>query len=146
MEKSKDPYKDNLLLDDIYLHKSDITGNLKVVLNGMLENRGMLLMNTKSRALCKNEIHELILTDYVDEKHPNVVDRISYLGFVEIEEGGVILVGDEVFLENNFIGKIHGFDETHFPNHLNIIIKCNERQLSTQLNASVGQKITIKGR
>ncbi len=146
MQQSKDPYKDNLLLDDIYLHKTDIVGTIKVVLNGMLENRGMLLMSAPSRALCKYEIHELILTDYIDEAQQKVVDRISYLGFVEIEEGGVVLVGDEVYLDNSYIGTIHGFDETHFPNHLNIIIKCEQRYLSTNFNTALGQKLTIKGR
>ncbi|MEK6885099.1 MAG: hypothetical protein AABY22_36040, partial [Nanoarchaeota archaeon] len=51
------------------------------------------------------------------------INNIAYLGFGEIIEGGIVEVGDIIYLKNRPLGIILGFDETHFPNHYNIIIK-----------------------
>lgn len=46
-----------------------------------------------------------------------VVNNVANLGFFEVNEGGVIIIGDNVYIEEKLIGKVIGFDDTHMPNH-----------------------------
>ncbi|MFZ5946306.1 MAG: DUF6917 domain-containing protein [Bacillota bacterium] len=139
-----DPYKAGLFKSNPYAKKSNISGQLVVVLDGKMENRGLQLISQISRCVQKHQIHELIITDEDNAQPGNEVNSISYLGFFEVEQGGVIVVGDEVFLENDLIGRVAGFDETHMPNHLNIVLKSTARLTGIELNANIGNKIVCK--
>lgn len=68
------------------------------------------------------ESHELLLADE-DARPGGRVNSIAYLGFAEFAEGGVIGAGDAFYLDGRRIGILAGFDETHAPNHLNIVIR-----------------------
>lgn len=138
-----DPYKAGLFSKDPYHAKRDCVGELVVVLDGMIEDRGLQLMVPKSRAVCKHEIHELIITD--ENSGPgSSVKRIAYLGFFEVHQGTVIIAGDELLLGNQVIATISGFDETHMPNHLNIVARAVERKTGPELKAFVGQRVVIR--
>lgn len=138
-----DPYKAGLFTKDPYHSKRDCVGELVVVLDGMIEDRGLQLMVPKSRAVSSNEIHELILTD--ESAGPGgSVKRIAYLGFFEVLQGSVIISGDELILDNEVVATISGFDETHMPNHLNIVAKAAERKAGPELGAYVGQRVVIR--
>jgi fumarate reductase subunit C len=64
----------------------------------------------------------MIVTD--EEAEPgSSVNPIAYLGFVEFAQGGVIVAGDRVSVNGEDIGYVCGFDETHMPNHLNIVVR-----------------------
>ncbi len=140
---SIDPYKAGLFNKDPYHAKRDCVGEMVVVLDGMIEDRGLQLMVPKSRAVCRHEIHELILTD--ESGGPgSSIQHIAYLGFFEVLQGSVILAGDELLLENRVIATISGFDETHMPNHLNIVAKVTERKAGPDLGAYVGQRVVIR--
>ncbi len=140
-----DPYKAGLFNKDPYHAKRDCVGELVVVLDGMIDDRGLQLMVPKSRAVCRNEIHELILTD--ESGGPGgSVKRIAYLGFFEVTQGTVIIAGDELLLDNQVVATISGFDETHMPNHLNIVAKVAERKTGPELGAYVGQRVVIRHR
>lgn len=116
-----DPYKAGFFTENPYAAKRAIKGKLAVILRGKLEKRGLELITTISRAVLKDEVHELIVTD--EEAVPGgKVNKIAYLGFIEITEGGVMTVGDTLTCENKVLGKVVGFDETHLPNHLNIVV------------------------
>jgi len=39
------------------------------------------------------------------------------------------------------VGEIIGYDETHEPNHLNVIIGVKQRRTGPQLKISIGSKI-----
>ena len=139
-----DPYRAGLFKKNPYAEKLDIKGNLVVVLSEKLEGRNLQLMTPISRALNRHEIHELIITDEEQAAPAQRVNNIAYLGFFEVLQGSVLVVGDEVFLDNQLVGHIAGFDETHMPNHLNIIIKRKERLTGIDLGAKVGMEIVCK--
>jgi len=108
-----------------------------------VERRGLKLIPSYTRVLLVNEIHELIITDEKEAGPGKEVNSIGYLGFIEVKKGGVIAVGDRVSLEGKIIGKIAGFDETHMPNHQNIIIKSERKVTGAGLNAQLGNRIVI---
>ena len=124
-----------------YAANRPVTGAVVTVLDSSHEARGLKLIPTYSRALLKNSIHELIATDETDKKPGDAANRISYLAFFEVTRGGCIIVGETLFVDGKVVGEIIGFDETHEPNHINIIIGVKERKTGPQLKISVGSKI-----
>lgn len=141
---TNDPYKAGMFKKSPYASKTPIKATLCVILDEKLDSRGLELMTPPSRAVLKNEIHELIITDETDAGPGRHVDRIAYLGFMEIQEGGVMVAGDQIKLGDKVIGEIAGFDPTHLPNHLNIIIKSSERKTGIEHNAHLGQEILVE--
>ena len=139
-----DPYASGMFRENPYYAKSDIQGNLVVVLQGKYEERGLDLIKPPSRCVKKHEIHELIASDEENIGPGSKVNKIAYIGFVEILQGGVIIAGDGVFRNGQRIGDIAGFDETHMPNHLNIVIRCDKRISGVELGCSVGDDITFR--
>ncbi len=140
---SKDPYSRPDFLIDTYWAKVPILGNLVVVLQGYLPDRELILINPKSRALLKGEIHELILTDEIDAGPGQTVNNITYVGFVEIEQGGVAVVGDKIVINGQNIGTVAGFDITHMPNHLNIVLKSPQLLSGADSNLKLRNKVEI---
>lgn len=137
-----DPYKTGMFKTNPYFRKKPLKGNLVVVLDGKYEERGLKLITQPSRCLLKHEVHEVIITD--ESKKPgDIVNKIAYIGFFAVKESSVIVVGDEVKIAGNIVGKIAGFDETHMPNHYNIIIYCNERISGKERNLQLDDEIII---
>ncbi len=141
---SNDPYKRGVFKKNPYASKVSIKAVLNVILDGRLEERGLELMIPISRAVLKNEIHELILTDELEAGPGKGVDRIAYLGFMEIIQGGVIVAGDRLSVGGQEIGIIAGFDPTHLPNHLNIIVKSQKIKTGVEMNMQLGQEIVVE--
>ena len=123
--------------------KSDVHAELVVVLSTKREDRGLKLITPHTRAVLRNEIHEFIITDEQEACPTATVDRVACLCFAEIKKGGIIAFGDKVMVEGRMIGEIVGFDETHMPNHMNVIIRANERKSGFELDVDVGQKMVI---
>ncbi|XEQ94726.1 hypothetical protein SCACP_36250 [Sporomusa carbonis] len=142
---ANDPYASGKFHKNPYAKKTDVTGSLVVVLDGIMEDRGLSLIKPISRCVCKHEVHELILTDETGAKPGGEVNRIAYLGFCTIGEGGVIVSGDDFYVDGKLIGQLAGFDETHMPNHLNIVIKTDKLRTGIELEAALGNKIVFKG-
>ncbi|KOX24491.1 hypothetical protein ADK67_17910 [Saccharothrix sp. NRRL B-16348] len=86
------------------------------------DNRGMRLEPFASRCVRRGEVHELVTTDHEDTAAGTRIDRVAFLGFVEIDNAGVIDRGDEVWCDGEFVGVVLGFDACHHPNHYNILI------------------------
>lgn len=141
---AKDPYSSGMFTGNPYYDKSDIQGTLLVVLQGRLEQRGLQLIKPPSRCVKKFEVHELIASDEENIKPGSTVDNVAYLGFVEITQGGVITIGDEVICGGKVIGTIAGFDETHMPNHQNIILYSKERIPGAELGLRLGDGVTFR--
>lgn len=139
-----DPYKAGMFSSNPYYAKSDIQGRLVVVLDGKLENRGMELITPISRCVLKNEIHELIASDEPGLGAGSKVEKVAYLAFVEINQAGVLTIGDEVLWAGKVIGTVAGFDETHMPNHINIVVSTKERLSGADLKLNLGDSITFK--
>ena len=139
-----DPYKTGMFKENPYAAKSDIEGNLVVVLRGAYEARGLELIKPPSRCVLKYEIHELIFSDEAGIGAGTKVDKIAYIGFVEILKGGVITVGDGLFWNGERIGFVAGFDETHMPNHINIVVRCEKRISGEELGCAPGDEIVFR--
>jgi hypothetical protein len=136
-----DPYAAGKFSANPYAAKTDVAGALAVVLRGKMEDRGLELIKPISRCLRRHDIHELILTDEPDAKPGSRVNRIAYLGFAAIEDGGVIVAGDGVYLAGRLVGTLAGFDETHMPNHLNIVIRTDRLADGVEQGAELGMPV-----
>jgi len=132
-----DPYSAGKFKSNPYAKKSDVYGPLVVILDGQMEDRGLQLIVPVSRCVRQNDVHELILTDEQGAKPGARVNRIAYLGFFTVERGGVIVQNDQVFLNDFMLGHLAGFDETHMPNHLNIVIKTDKLFTGVGLGAEI---------
>ncbi|MFZ5687810.1 MAG: DUF6917 domain-containing protein [Bacillota bacterium] len=142
MSSSLDPYHQGMFQENPYKAKMDVIGRLVVVLDGRLEGRGLQLIRPISRALCRHEIHELIITN--ERKGPGQqVNRIAYLGFMEILQGGVLVAGDRLYVDGRLVGEVVGFDETHMPNHWNIVLSGTELRSGKEMGLSLG--VEVKG-
>lgn len=134
-----DPYRNNMFKADPYFAKIPLLGRMVVVLDGQYPERGLRLIPQPSRAICRHQIHELIMTD--QEAEPgSVVNPIAYLGFVEFQQGGVMVAGDRVLVNGEDIGCVCGFDETHMPNHLNIVVR-GQRVSGRERNLCLEQQV-----
>ena len=134
-----DPYNRKMFKADPYYAKSILAGKLAVILDGQYPERGLKLIPQPSRAICRYQVHELIVTDEVAGPG-DTVDPIAYLGFVEFYQGGVLVAGDRVMVDGEDIGAVCGFDETHMPNHLNIVLR-GERISGRGRKLSLGQEV-----
>ncbi|HEV2694698.1 MAG TPA: hypothetical protein VG347_17515 [Verrucomicrobiae bacterium] len=124
-----------------YAANRPVAGTVVTVLDSSHETRGLKLISTYSRALPKGCIHELIATDETGKKPGDTANRIAYLAFFEVTRGGCIIVGETLVVDGQDIGQIIGFDETHEPNHINIIIGVKKRRTGPSLNITVGSKL-----
>ena len=129
---------------DTYAANRGVQGTLVTVLASTHESRGLKLIKSFSRALPKYSIHELIATDEDDAQTGGTVQKIAYLGFFEVTRGGCLIIGDELKIGAKKIGKVLGFDETHQPNHINIIIAVNQRKTGEQLHLKVNDSLQFK--
>lgn len=138
-----DPYKTGMFKGvNPYVRKKPLKGKIIVVLDGKYEGRGLNLIAQPSRCIKAGEVHELIITD--ESKGPgDMVNRIAYVGFFEVKESAVIVVGDEVKINGNVIGKVAGYDETHMPNHYNIVVNAPELVTGNEMGFELDSEIVI---
>lgn len=115
-------YAPQMFGSDPYGSKSPVIGRVVAVLRGTTEHRGLRITDFRSRAVPSGDIHELMVTDE-EAALGSTVNRIALLAFFEVTNGGVILVGDRVFVGDMELGEVAGFDETHMPNHQNICLR-----------------------
>lgn len=138
-----DPYASGMIKKNFYSQKKIIKGKLVVILDGIISKRGLNLITPPSRAIKKNEIHEVILTEE-DAAPGKIVNSIAYVCFFEVEEGGVIVVEDKVYIGKKLIGKVVGFDDTHMPNHQNIILYAPEKKTGVELKINLDEEILFE--
>lgn len=141
---SVDPHRESVLDSDFpYVATRPVRGRVVCVLDARSERRGMQLEIHPSRAIRAGEIHELVLTDLAAAAPGVRVDRVAYVGFVEVESGGVIVVGARVTLGERELGQVVGFDCTHFPNHMNILIRGTEWQTGRGMGVAVEERVVF---
>lgn len=141
---SKEPHGTGILDRYPYAAKSDVEGKLVCILDASSDERGMELILHPSRALCRGEIHELAVTDEPDAAPQRMVDRVAYLAFFTVEEGGIVLVGDKVEVAGKELGEVVGFDVTHAPNHMNVLLRAGERATGSQLGLRLRDAIVFR--
>lgn len=118
-----DPYQAKMAHKVTFTQKKVVKAKMVAVLKGNIEKRGIELIHPASRVVRKGDIFELMYTLERDAQPGEKVDSVTYLGFVEVEEAGVLRVDDIVRINNENVGTVIGFDETHSPNHLNVILR-----------------------
>ena len=121
--RSRDPF-DNPAWDRPPTYpRLPLRARLVAVMEFVREGRGLVLIRQRTRCIRRHEIHELILTDEPAAAPGAVVDRVAGLAFAEFEEGGVLAEGDVLRIGGQERGRVVGFDETHMPNHLNVVLR-----------------------
>jgi hypothetical protein len=85
-------------------------------------DRGLRLEEFESRCVRAGEVHELVTTDQRETAPGARIDRVGFVGFVELHAGGVIDRADEVWIGGRRVGAVLGFDGCHLPNHYNLLI------------------------
>ncbi|HCG01654.1 MAG TPA: hypothetical protein DEV93_14040 [Chloroflexi bacterium] len=106
-----------------YYAKRPVPGVVVAVLDARAKARRLELTVHPSRAILKGEVHELLATDEAEARRNAIVNRVSYLACVEITKSGMVLIHDRVVVKGRTLGHVIGFDETHAPNHANIVIR-----------------------
>lgn len=138
-----DPYTAGMVSKDPFFKKQPVEGTIVAVLSNKFDKRGVKLMPQPSRAVLKNEIHELMLTD--EAAAPNVtVDRIFCLGFFEISCPGVVVKGDTLTVAGRPIGTVAGFNGDHMPNHLNIVIYTKTPKTGEEMAIGLSESIRLE--
>jgi L-arabinose 1- dehydrogenase len=110
--------------------KREVEAVVVKLLHHRQTDRGMTLAHYETRCVRLGEIHELVTTDEPGGAGGRI-DRVGFLGFVEVTRPGVLEVGDEVVHRGRSLGRVLGFDECHFPNHYNILV-ASERTLAAE--------------
>lgn len=126
--------------------KRPVTATIVKVLVHRRDDRGMTLEPFASRCVRRGEVHELVTTDHADAVAGSRVDRVGFLGFAEMDCGGVIDRGDIVSIGGNVVGGVLGFDACHFPNHLNVLILTGAPRSGLDLGLSPEQPVRFEPR
>ena len=132
------PYDFKRITPSVYGDKRPVEGEIVAILHVKFENRGLVFIQTKSRAVKLNEIHELMMTDEQDAAPGGGANRVRAIAFIEITKSGLIVVGDDVTIEGEKLGTLAGYDVTHMPNHINVVVKTDSLDEPT---LRVGDKV-----
>lgn len=119
---SKSPYDTKKITSSLYGDRSPVEGKIVAILHVSFKDRGLKLIDTKSRAVLKHEIHEIMITDEQAAAPGGGADNVAAVAFFEITKGGLIVTGDTVTANGHKIGELVGYDENHMPNHLGVIL------------------------
>lgn len=122
-------------------NKVAVRGHLVKLLFHRRTERGMTLIAERSRCVRAGEVHELLTTDHTGLVAGSRVDRVGFLGFVEIANAGVLDVGDRVLVGDRQVGVVAGFDACHFPNHYNVVVAAADLMTAADLALVPGQGI-----
>ena len=129
-----------------YSSKTDIELNMLAVLHGKRSDRKLKLSEYTSQCVLRGEVHEFLVATEWDNNRDAILNDISYLGFMEFKHSGVLEAGDTLMDKNgNVVGEIIGFDFTHMPNHINIILCSSSNKTGTERGFSASEKFMIKG-
>lgn len=117
------PYDPKRITPDLYGDRRPVEATIVAILHVSFKDRGLKLIDTKSRAVLKHEIHELMITDEKAAAPGGGADRVAAVAFFEITRGGIIVTGDDVTVSGVKIGELVGYDMNHMPNHMGILIR-----------------------
>lgn len=121
--------------------KSAVGGRLVKLLSHTRTDRGMTLAPYATRCLLRGEIHEIVTTDQHGAAAGDRIDRVGFVGFAELERGGVVERGDVALAGGRPFGRVLGFDDCHFPNHLNVLVEADRLLTADDLGARVGAEV-----
>ena len=138
-----EPYEAGLVKKNPYKSKRAVTGKMVAISDFKTKQRGLRLMHPFSRVVLAKGIHELAVTTEKSAKPGETVNNVAYLGFFEIDRGSVIVTDDDVVIKNVLLGKVCGFDNTHMPNHMTIVIKADQMFTGAEFGLEVEHGVMI---
>lgn len=138
---SKPPYDPKSITPDLYGERRPVEGEIVAILHVSFKDRGLKLLDTKSRAVLEHEVHELMITDEKEAAPGGGANRVLAVAFFEVTRGGLIVTGDEVTVGGRLIGGLVGYDVNHMPNHMNILLRAPSVD---EPPLHVGEKILFK--
>lgn len=124
--------------------KRSVAGVLVKVLVHRRDDRGMSLEPFASRCVRRGEVHELVTTDHDETAAGSRIDRVGFLGFLEVTAAGVIDRGDELYVAGERVGTVLGFDGCHLPNHYNILVRTPAPRTGPELGLLPEQRIVFR--
>lgn len=99
--------------------------------------RQLVPSRLQTRCVREGDVHEFISHAPVPGDGP--INDVSYLGFGTFTASGVVAVSDALA----GIGVVSGFDETHMPNHLNILVQVTDPATGCELGMTAGDAFAI---
>jgi hypothetical protein len=118
--------------------RTPVFGRVVAVLTSKRDARALQLIHPWTRCIVQHEVHELLLTDEMDARPGGTVNRVAAVAFVEFGCSGLIMGSDKLRIGGREIGALIGFDETHCPNHINIVLGGSERRTGLELGLKGG--------
>ncbi len=140
-DRIRDPYALGIVPPQPFAAKTPLRGQLVAVLRVSFERRGLELEPVGSRAFPDGSIAELAVTDEPDAQPGKTVQRAAYLGFVRFPTGGLVIVGDRCSIDGVTVGVVAGFDTSHEPNHLNIVVRADRLAHGAERGLVPGQAV-----
>lgn len=141
---SLDPFASGKIVGVPPIVRVDLQARIVGVLDGVRLDRGLSLIAPPTRCVRRHDVHELIVTDEKEAGPRRTVDRCFYVAFVEFLSGGVLVTGDTVSLRDSPLGELAGFDESHSPNHLNLVLKGNTGATGIALGARPDDPVVFR--
>lgn len=139
-----DPYLTGVTSERPDMPHRAIEGAMMAVSARSHEARGLSLIPQRTRCLRRYDVHELIVTNENRQDAKATIDRVAYLGFFEVTSGGLLIQGDELLIADGLVGQVLGFDETHMPNHLNIVISAPQRRSGKEAGLALGDPVFFR--
>ena len=142
-----EPYRAGVAVGRPRSLKTALQSRMVVVLDTRRESRALQLIHPQTRCIRAGDVHELIVTDEMECRPGDQVNHVVGIGFAAFDSSGVIMVGDAVHsAQHGLLGTIGGFDESHAPNHFNIVLKHETRRTGRELGLQLDEAIVISGR
>jgi hypothetical protein len=139
-----EPYLDTNTKSIIF--KPPIASILCSVHGTRRNNRGMKPIVQRTRCVEQGSIHEIIIVEERVVKEKGLIEETAYIGFTQFLTGGLLECGDSVYLNNMLLGELAGFDDTHMPNHLNILVQRSNLVTGIDLKCSFSDLIIFYGK
>lgn len=139
--RARDPYEAGIIVAPSRVLRLPLEARFVGVLDSRREGRGLTLIHPRTRCIRRFDVHELIVTDEPGAGPGRPVNRCHYLGFVEFQAGGLLVEGDSLSVSGHVIGAVAGFDESHFPNHYNVVIKGTRLVTGIELGQKPGDPL-----
>lgn len=138
-----EPYK-KISSQNIYKAKRPVVAEMAAIVDLRMDDRELALIVPQSRAVRQGELFEIVTTTEPSAGPGSQVNSVAYLGFAEVQTGGMILVGDTIKFEKGPTGRVVGFDETHAPNHINVVVHMEQTQTGGEAGLVIEDKVVFQ--
>ena len=129
-----------------YASKLPIRLTLVAVMPDTRKDRNLRLSEFVTRCFAKDEIHEFLVANEWDGDRDAIFNDVSYIGFMRFDQGGVVAVGEKILAEDGQVmGEVIGFDLTHAPNHMNLVLASSSNQTGAERGFVAAQRFIIEG-